>query len=188
MQKQTIRGLLITGAIALVLSGCGHKPASSTAASQASAPPAAGSQTTPPPQETAAVKDSIRLPIKAYYGDEQATKLVEQEVAISYKEAKDKYTTALGALKQAPANSKLVPLAAALSFKSAVLKDKLLTVDLTVAAEGRLGAPGEAMLLDAIQKTLLQFPEVDAIELLVDGKPAESLMGHMELPHPMKRN
>ncbi len=43
------------------------------------------------------------------------------------------------------------------------------------------------MLLEAIQKTLFQFPEVDSIDILVDGKPADSLMGHMELPHPIKR-
>lgn len=90
-------------------------------------------------------------------------------------------------VEKAPADSKLVPLADALGFKSAILKDKKLTLDITVSGEGRLGAPGEAMLLQAIQKTLFQFPEVDSIDILVDGKPVESLMGHMDLPHPMKR-
>jgi copper chaperone len=41
--------------------------------------------------------------------------------------------------------------------------------------------------LDAIQKTLFQFPEVDAIEILSGGKQTDSLMGHVELSHPIKR-
>ncbi|MCR8635008.1 MULTISPECIES: GerMN domain-containing protein [Paenibacillus] len=189
MQKHTIRGLLLIGAVALVLSGCGQKPTSNGTKSPASEPPATGSQTTPPSNvdPTTAEKDMIRLTIKAYYGDEQAAKLVEKEVSINYKEDKDKYTAALWTLKKAPPGSNLIPLADALGFKSAVLKDKQLTVDLTVSGEGRLGAPGEAMLLEALQKTLFQFSEVDSIDILVDGKPAESLMGHMELLHPMKR-
>jgi spore germination protein GerM len=190
MQKHTVRGILLMGAVVLVLSGCGQKPTNSLTPSQASEPPAANSQTTPPPNEKgvqAAEKEPLHLNIKAYYGDDQATKLVEKEVSISYKEEKDKYTTALWTLKKAPQDSKLIPLADSLGFKSAELKDKKLTLDLTVSSEGRLGAPGEAMLLEAIQKTVFQFPEVDTLDILVDGKPSESLMGHMELPHPMKR-
>lgn len=193
MPKHTLRGIVLLGAIALALSGCGQKPAlSGGPASQGSEPPQANnSQTTSPPVQKEVPADKEKEPIhsniKAYYGDEQQTKLVEKQVAISYKEEKDKYTAALWTLKKAPKDSNLVPLAEALGFKSAVLKDKKLTVDVTVSGEGRLGAPGEQMLLEAMKKTLFQFPEVDAIDILVDGKPAESLMGHMDLPHPMKR-
>lgn len=195
MNKHTIIGFVLTGAIAMALSGCGQKPASSGMTSQGSSgqnpvnssvvPPTPKPEVTPTP--TPVESKPIQAHIKAYYGDEQATKLVEKEVTINYPEDKEKYTTALWTLKKAPADSKLVPLADALGFKSAVLKDKKLTLDITVSGEGRLGAPGEAMLLQAIQKTLFQFPEVDSIDILVDGKPVESLMGHMDLPHPMKR-
>ncbi|TDG00173.1 GerMN domain-containing protein [Paenibacillus piri] len=187
MHKHTIRSLIIIGVVALALSGCGQKPTDSGPASQGSTPPANGGQTAPPDQKPPAEKEAVSLPIKAYFGDEQATKLVEKEVTISYKDEKDKYMAALQALKNVPQDGKLVPLAGALGFKSAELKDKKLNVDLTVSGEGRLGAPGEKMLLDAIRQTLFQFKEVDAIDILVDGKPAESLMGHMDLPHPIKR-
>ncbi|PZE20937.1 GerMN domain-containing protein [Paenibacillus xerothermodurans] len=191
MQKNTVRAILITGVIAaLALSGCGQKPTSSGTVSQGSEPPVNNSQTTPPPQEKAPTSNEnepIQSKIKAYYGDEQASQLVEKEVTINFKEEKDKYTAALWTLKKAPANSGLVPLADSLGFKSAALKDKKLTLDITVSGEGRLGAAGEAMLLEAIQKTLFQFSEVEQIDILVDGKPADSLMGHMDLPHPMNR-
>ncbi|MDF2962165.1 MAG: hypothetical protein K0S39_3900 [Paenibacillus sp.] len=193
MQKHRVLLLLVAGAVALALSGCGQKPESSGNVSSGSKIPAAanGQPASPPAEkavEAAKEKKPVQTNIKAYYGDEQATKLVEKEVTITYKEEKDKYTTALWTLKKAPQNSGLVPLADSLGFKSAVLKNKKLTLDITVSGEGRLGAPGEKMLLEAIKKTLFQFPEVDSIDILVDGKPAESLMGHMELPHPMKRN
>jgi spore germination protein GerM len=192
MQKNMVRGIFLTGAITLVLSGCGDKPTNNGTKSQGSAPAASSSQTIPPPAavqpQAPAEKAPIQHSIKAYYGDDQATKLVEKEVSINYKEEKDKYMTALWTLKKAPANSgKLAPLAESLGFKTAVLKDKKLTVDLTISKEGRLGAPGEQLLLQAIQKTIFQFPEVDSIDILVDGKAVESLMGHMDLPHPMKR-
>lgn len=192
MQKFTVRSVLMIGALAVALSGCGQKPMNGANGVQGSETPTTGnSQTTPPATQKEAPQDALKEPnqlrIKAYYGDEQATKLVEKEVTINFKEEKDKYTAALWTLKKAPQNSGLVPLAEALGFKSAVLKDKKLTLDLTVSGEGRLGAPGEAMLLEAIKKTLFQFKEVDSIDILVDGKAADSLMGHMDLPHPIKR-
>jgi hypothetical protein len=41
--------------------------------------------------------------------------------------------------------------------------------------------------IDALQKTFFQFDEVQSLELLVDGNQIESLMGHVELEHPMTR-
>lgn len=191
MQKYIVRSLILTGAVALVLSGCGQKPLGNGGASQGSENPLVNSPATPSPapkdNQQNEKKEPLKKQIKAYYGDDQATKLVEKEVTINYNEDKDKYTAALWTLKKAPENSNLIPLAEALGFKSAVLKDGKLTVDLTLSSEGRLGAPGESMLLHAIQNTLFQFPEVNSIDILVDGKAVESLMGHMDLPHPIKR-
>ncbi|WP_282940001.1 GerMN domain-containing protein [Paenibacillus sp. RC67] len=191
MKKHIVRGLILTGAVALVLSGCGQKPLSNGGASQGSENSAVNSQATPTPTPSEAPQNAKKEPltkqIKAYYGDDQAEKLVEKEVTINYNEDKDKYTASLWTLKKAPENSNLIPLAQALGFKSAVLKEGKLTLDMTMSNEGRLGAPGESMLLQAIQKTLFQFPEVESIDILVDGKAVDSLMGHMDLPHPIKR-
>jgi hypothetical protein len=192
MHDKAVRGLVRTSALAAVLAvalaaaGCGQKPEGSGAASPSPGNPAAGSPAGVSSGEKTG-QPPVQLHIKTYYGDEQAVQLVEAEAAISFKEEKDKYITGLEALKKAPSGSKLIPLAEALGFKSAALQNGKLTVDLTVSGEGRLGAPGEAMLLEAIKKTLFQFPEVGSVDILVDGKAADSLMGHMELPHPIKR-
>jgi hypothetical protein len=50
-----------------------------------------------------------------------------------------------------------------------------------------LGAPGEDFFLQALKKTAFQFPEVKTLSVLKDGQKVESLMGHMDLPYPIKR-
>lgn len=188
MHKIAVRGLFLTGVVALALSGCGMKPTTSSPEKTAT-----GSTVTPAPTEVnkgtepAAPKSDITAKVKAYYSDDQGNNLVEKEVSINYKEEKDKYTTALWTLKKAPVGTNLVPLADSLGFKSAVLQDKKLTLDVTVSDTGRLGSGGEMLLIEAIKKTLFQFQEVDQIEILVNGKQVESLMGHVDLPHPIRR-
>ena len=191
MNKNIVNGLLLTGAVVLALSGCGQKPLANGGTTQGSDNPPVNNQATPAPTpqptQQPAKKEPITSKIKVYYGDDQATKLVEKEVTISYNEDKDKYKAALEALKKAPENGNVVPLAKALGYKSVVFKDGALTVDVSLSDEGRLGSGGESMLLQAIRQTVFQFPEVNSIDILVDGQAAESLMGHMDLPHPIKR-
>lgn len=65
--------------------------------------------------------------------------------------------------------------------------DGLLTVDLTMG-EGGLGAAYEQAAIDAIILTGTQFDTVDRVRILLDGQPAETLSGHVdisgELPPP----
>ncbi|MNJ00980.1 hypothetical protein D3C73_1604640 [compost metagenome] len=50
-----------------------------------------------------------------------------------------------------------------------------------------MGSGGEVLLMDALKKAVFQFSEVQALDILVDGKIVDSLMGHVELEHPIKR-
>lgn len=65
--------------------------------------------------------------------------------------------------------------------------DDLLTVDLTLG-EGGLGAAYEQAAIDAIILTGTQFDTVDRVRIMLDGAPAETLSGHVdisgELPPP----
>jgi hypothetical protein len=112
--------------------------------------------------------------------------LVEKEGSITYEADADKYKKTLLKLQTAPDTS-VVSLFKGITIQTAQLQDGLLTVNMTITDQGRLGAPGEALLLDAFKKSIFQFSEVKTIELLVDGKKTESLMGHMDVPHPIKR-
>lgn len=125
------------------------------------------------------------LSIKSYYTDDQLNELTEKEQTIRYTKDEDKYIAALETLKDS-GDSELLPLWK-VEFHSAKLSEGMLTVDITLPDEARLGAGGEALAVEALQNTLFQFQEIESIELLVDGQQTESLMGHVELEHPMTR-
>lgn len=111
-------------------------------------------------------------------------KKVQKE--IKYDKDQDKYEAALKSL-QSSGDSKLFALWEKVNFKSVSFKDGLLTVDIHLPDEARLGAGGESLALDALKKTSFQFDEVKSLELLVDGQQVDTLMGHVELTHPMTR-
>lgn len=125
------------------------------------------------------------LSIKSYYTDDQLNDLTEKPQTIRYINEADKYIAALETLKDS-GDSELFSLWK-VEFHSAKLSEGMLTVDITLPDEARLGAGGEALAIEALQNTLFQFQEVESIELLVDGEQVESLMGHVELEHPMTR-
>jgi hypothetical protein len=190
MQHRLLRNAIIGIGMLTLLSACGQvkTPAQEpTKDSTIKTPQAQTSVPQPHPTPPAIpAEENKQLKIKAYYGDETGEKLVEHETNISFKQDTEKYMTALKVLSVGP-DSKKIPLFKGFTFKTAILKDGMLTVDVSMAPEARLGAGGEELLLQALKKTVFQFSEINSLELLVDGKAVDSLMGHMELPHPIKR-
>ncbi|CAG7611302.1 hypothetical protein PAESOLCIP111_01360 [Paenibacillus solanacearum] len=189
MLQKWHKGMAAAAVVALLMSGCGQKPAPQ---GTGATPPATSSQgsgggnTQGTAPQTPAQPQEKQLKIKAYYSDDKLENLVEKEVSFAYKQDQDKYAAALQALTVSN-DPKAVPLFKGFTFKSVVFKDGALTIDLSMSPESRLGAGGEEMLLRALQKTLFQFNEVQTFDVLLDGKKVESLMGHMDLPHPFKR-
>ncbi len=47
------------------------------------------------------------------------------------------------------------------------------------------GSTGEGLVLDALMKTMAQFPQVKQVQVVVEGKPIESLGGHIDWSGPM---
>lgn len=135
------------------------------------------------PQETEDQKQTIDV----YYTDPQEVELKKSQKEIHFKNDAGKYEEAFKAL-QASGNSELIPLWGKIELKSLKMKDGAMTLDIHMPDEARLGADGEQYALDALSQTMFQFKEVQTIELLVDGQQLESLMGHVDLEHPIKRN
>jgi spore germination protein GerM len=178
-----MRALLVAAAFTLALTGCGQKdkPAAQPEPKRADAP-----ADTKTPAATPNTPDKKEAAVKLYFGDENGEKLVEKQLKITYAADSDKYMAALNALKTAP-DAKTVSLFGGFTFKSAALDKSDLRVDLSLDANGQLGSEGEELMLQALQKTLFQFPEVQNIYITEDGKQVDSLMGHMDLPYPIKR-
>ncbi|MHB1420812.1 MAG: GerMN domain-containing protein [Bacillota bacterium] len=51
-----------------------------------------------------------------------------------------------------------------------------------------VGSSGEALAIAAIANTLIKFPGVEKVRILVDGQPVETLAGHVDLTEPVGRN
>ncbi|MFD3258927.1 GerMN domain-containing protein [Paenibacillus lentus] len=124
--------------------------------------------------------------IQAYFTDVQMDDLIAREIEISYSKEEEKYARTLEALQHNGA-SELLSLWEKVNFKGAKLEGGMLTVDLSLPDEARLGAGGEALAVESLTKALFQFDEVKSIEILVDGQQVESLMGHVELEYPFLR-
>ncbi|KIL40083.1 hypothetical protein SD70_16110 [Gordoniibacillus kamchatkensis] len=193
MQKSTIRVLLAGAAIATVLAGCGARDKAPAAQPQVAPSVAhssgnAGSSAEPQaPQSKPQAPQPKTASVHTYFGDENGTGLVVKQTTITYASDSDKYGAALKAL-QHPGDSKAVSLFDGFTFKSVKLESGKLYLDLKLDDQARTGSEAEELTLQALQKTLFQFPEVAEIYVTVDGAKVDSLMGHMDLPYPIKRS
>jgi hypothetical protein len=67
------------------------------------------------------------------------------------------------------------------------IDDGICTVDLSDdILQANVGSGGEVALLDAIVCTLAQGLEVDKVEILIEGQPAETLAGHVDITGPLE--
>ena len=50
------------------------------------------------------------------------------------------------------------------------------------------GSSTELLLVSAIVNTLTEFPEIKAVQILIDGKKADTLAGHVDISEPLSRS
>lgn len=124
--------------------------------------------------------------ISLYYTDDEMLDLHEQKAEIEYSDNKQKLEAAFAAMKKDSDKGEpsLWKHAELLSVKQ---DGTAITLDLHLPDDARLGAPGEMLALDSLEKTYFQFKDVTSIDLLVDGEAVDSLMGHMDLDHPITK-
>ncbi len=68
------------------------------------------------------------------------------------------------------------------------VKDKIARVDFSVelTKEFQGGSTGEIMLASSLVNTLTECPEIEKVQILVEGKRIESLSGHLDFSEPME--
>jgi spore germination protein GerM len=125
--------------------------------------------------------------VKYYVTDDGMYGLIEKQTAVEPEDPEDVYRLAIEALKLGDEAAKEYSLWKNAIFRRVELTGGVLTVDLSLPGEARLGSAGESLAVEAITRTAFQFDEVEALEILVDGEQVESLMGHETLAHPIKR-
>ncbi|SFI30432.1 Sporulation and spore germination [Paenibacillus sp. UNC496MF] len=124
--------------------------------------------------------------ISVYYTDDQMLDLHAQKAKIEYADDKEKLTAAFAALRK-DSDKGEASLWKNVELLSAKQDGGEVTLDVHIPVEARLGAPGEQLAVSAIAQTYFQFEGVTSLNILVDGEAVESLMGHEDLEHPIKK-
>ncbi|MEK5255734.1 GerMN domain-containing protein [Paenibacillus sp. FSL F4-0125] len=214
-QKWTMVG--VAALLLLVIAGCGDKPTAAPAngvetdstnvvsgAGESTPAPSedpgnevastpqptadnTSAETQPTAKPVADEKQKQSLSIEAYYTNSQVMDLIPAKTSISFSDDAQKYTETFKAL-QSNENTELVSLWGKIELKSLKFVDGQIVMDIHKPDEAQLGAGGESLAISSLAKTYFQFDEVKSIEVLVDGEKVESLMGHVDLMHPMTRD
>ena len=183
MKRMTsIAAVLAAAAMLALAAGCGdeQKPAQADS-----------------PAQTAQTKDTEKplqekpkeMQVNVYYPRNDGTGLI----AVSRKvntEKDDKYTAAMKSLltgTKEKGQTNVIPKKAKL--RSVTVKDGVATVDFSKELEQNFsgGSTGEEMLIGSIVNTLTDFPEVQKVQILIEGTSVETLSGHMDLSEPLTR-
>ena len=141
-------------------------------------------KTTPPEPP----KPVATVAVKVYFGAPDAEHLTA-EISQLNKDSLLMQRT-METLIAGPKDKKLWPvLPAATKVKSVIVADKIAQVDFSadlVAQKGG-GSAREILAVSAIVYTLTEFPEVERVQILIEGKKVATLYGHMDLSEPLGR-
>ncbi|KMZ43071.1 MULTISPECIES: GerMN domain-containing protein [Bacillales] len=167
----------------LLLAGCGQNatetPQPTTPVEQPS-----GSSTDPSTTEPTLKKQMVTV----YYSDNNVMELQKEEQEITFAEDIEKYKKTLALLETPVKQDVHVPLWRDFKYHSITIDKGTLTIDADSKNKFNMGSSGETMALDALKNTFFQFSEVKEIVFLEDGKKVETLMGHVDLSEPLKRD
>lgn len=183
MKRMTsIAAILAAAAMLALAAGCGdeQKPAQADSPAQTEQPKDTEKPAQVKPKE---------MQVNVYYPRNDGTGLI----AVSRKvntEKDDKYTAAMKSLltgTKEKAQTNVIPKKAKL--RSVTVKDGVATVDFSKELEQNFsgGSTGEEMLIGSIVNTLTDFPEVQKVQILIEGASVETLSGHMDLSEPLTR-
>jgi spore germination protein GerM len=144
------------------------------------------------PKETGQPLDASKqgkMTLTLYFATRDASHLVaeKREVPKNNHPAK----TAMDELIVGPKNTtleKVMP--EATKVRDIKIKDHVAYVDFTEAfvKDHWGGSAGEILTISAVINTLTEFPEVKRVQFMVDGRPLETLKGHLDLSEPLQRN
>lgn len=126
--------------------------------------------------------------ITLYFSNQDATELRAEKRNIP--SAGDPARAALEELLNGPKAADLVPvLPKGTKLRGFSVQQGVAYVDLTsdILDTPNRGSTSEILIVQTIVNTLTEFPNIEKVQLLVDGKEQETLYGHMDLSQPFTR-
>jgi germination protein M len=178
--------------VCLLLTGCASNndlatsttPAATTNTAQQ---PQLGGGTVPAPANAEDTKhNSMQLTL--YYASSDGIHLVPEVRSFPMSETPAR--TAVEALidgTNKPQTTKVFP--PGTKLRQLTIKDDIAVVDFNgTILKGNGGSATETLLVTSIVNTLTEFPHIEKVRILVDGKKVDTLYGHLDLTEPLSRS
>lgn len=165
-----------------LLSGCSSQPGSEQAATTKD--PEKVEENIQPVQSAPTIEEG-KSQVQLFMTDELALEVVEVQVELSWN-SETKFETLFQALS-GPQGDHAVSLWEGWSLIDSSLADGgFLTLNLN-GPEEAVGSSIERLMLLTLLKTMFQFPEVEQVQILINGEKKETLSGHVEIHEPFKK-
>ncbi len=131
--------------------------------------------------------------VKLYFSESAGERLVSEErKIIASPQIGQEAKLILKELIEGPKDSSLNPtLPSETQIRAVYVKDDCFYVDFSSSLKEKHsgGSTGELLTIYSIVNTLLEnFPSQSQVQILIQGKPAETLAGHIDIRNPLSKN
>jgi len=131
--------------------------------------------------------------VKLYFSESTGERLVSEErKIIASPQIGQEAKLILKELIEGPKDSSLNPtLPSETQIRAVYVKDDCFYVDLSSSLKEKHpgGSTGELLTIYSIVNTLLEnFPSQSQVQILIQGEPAETLAGHIDIRNPLSKN
>ena len=191
--------IMATAMLMLVTAGCDDpnppeqpNPPQQTNQSEVEVKPSEPKVKPEPPVEKTSpkVETAKTMQVKVYYPDDSGINLVGVNRQIKIKKDDDKYFAAIELLTEDPTEkglTKIFPSHAKINGVKIKGKTAYVNFDGSITENFVGGSTGEELLINSFVNTLTEFPEIEQVKFVINGKNVETLAGHMDLNMPLKR-
>jgi len=127
--------------------------------------------------------------VNLYFADENAQYLIPESRKIAQTENLVKQT--IDELIKGPQSNNLYPtIPKTTRIKALYISDGIAYIDLSseVIKDHPGGSTGELLTVYSIVMTLTSFPEIEKVQILVEGNSGDTLVGHMDISIPLERD
>jgi len=135
------------------------------------------------------VEEVEKSEVTLYFSDENAQFLVPEKRSIALTDYPEKL--AVEELIKGPKSSNLYPtIPQTTKVNGLYISDRVAYIDLSseIIKDHPGGSTGELLTIYSIVMTLTSFPEIDKVQLLVNGNSGETLVGHIDTTIPLERD
>lgn len=162
-----------------LIAGCNAEPLTKPSSSQG---PSIANPASPTPEATT-------IPVKVYFALNSSQMLAPELHSLPNDSMV--MVRALEILAAGPKTADLLPVVSSeVKIRSVTVQDRLATADFSqeLVTKAFGGSYEEILTVAAIVNTLTEFPHIDKVQILVEGKKVTTLSGHMDVSEPLERS